>query len=196
MVIAERFAWAHLPKAGGDAATKMFLAVPGLVQFCDPPDSNDKHLPFFAREDEVADRLLVVNFRRLPTWQLSAAHHRARHGLYPDFEPIPVPEADELVSGSDADDLLRWMTDHGRFRINRWLRMEELEQDVLALISELDLLSDEAAAAIRAVGRVNTGDYEHDLRARFSDAQLRRLYAANPGWTAVERQLYGDLLVS
>ena len=77
MIIAERFAWAHLPKTGGDATHTMFAAVPGLILFADDPHSNDKHLPFFAREPEVAGKLLVMNIRRLPSWTLSAAHHRA-----------------------------------------------------------------------------------------------------------------------
>ena len=57
MIIAERFAWAHLPKTGGDATHTMFAAVPGLILFADDPHSNDKHLPFFAREREVATLL-------------------------------------------------------------------------------------------------------------------------------------------
>ncbi|HZU59824.1 MAG TPA: hypothetical protein VE983_02595 [Solirubrobacteraceae bacterium] len=194
-MIGDRLAWAHLPKAGGDATTRMFLAVPGLVRFADPPDSDDKHLPFFAREPDVEGKLLSMNIRRLPEWKLSAAHHRARHGLSPDYRPLPLPSAEELASSRDGDALLRWMTDHGRFRIDRWLRMEALEQDVLALVGELGLLNDEVAAAIRAVGRVNVGDYHQDVRATFSDVQMHRLYAGNPGWTALERELYGDLLI-
>lgn len=172
----------------------MFLAAPGLVRFSDAPDSNDKHLPFFAHEDEVAGKLLVMNIRRLPAWKLSAAHHRARYGLFPDYRPVPLPTPDELVGSRDADDLLRWMTDNGRFRVNRWLRMECLEDDVLVLLSELGALGPGVAEAVRSVGSVNVGDYEHDLRATFTDAQLRRLYAGNPGWAAVERQVYGSLV--
>ena len=46
-----------------------------------------------------------------------------------------------MTSKTDADDLLRWMTDHGRFAVDRWLRAEALEHDVFALLSELGVLT-------------------------------------------------------
>jgi hypothetical protein len=195
VVIGEHFAWAHLPKTAGDATHQMFAAVPGLVRFADPPDSNDKHLPFFARESEVAGKLLVMNIRRLPAWTLSAAHHKAVNGVHPDYRPLPLETADEMTTKTDADDLLRWMTDHGRFSVRRWLRAESLEQDFLALLSELGELTDEVRERVRAVGRVNQGSYERALTRWFTDAQIDRLYARNPDWAAAERVVYGDLAV-
>src|SRR5690242_15301969 len=104
MVIGERFAWAHLPKTGGDATQAMLRAVPGLVRLADPADSHDKHLPFWARGDEVAGLLLVMNIRRLPDWTLSVARHKARAGAHPDYSPQPMPAADELADSTEADD--------------------------------------------------------------------------------------------
>jgi hypothetical protein len=194
VVIGEHFAWAHLPKTAGDATHAMFAAVPELVRFADPPDSNDKHLPFFAREPEVAGKLLVMNIRRLPAWTLSGAHHKALHGVHPDYRPLPLETAEEMTTKTDADDLLRWMTDHGRFSVSRWLRAESLEQDFLSLLSELGVLTAEARRRVRTVGRVNEGSYERALERWFSDAQIDRLYARNPDWAAIERAIYGDLL--
>jgi hypothetical protein len=194
VVIGERFAWAHLPKTGGDATALMLAAVPGLVRFVDPADSNDKHSPFFAREAEVAGKLLVMNIRRLPHWALSAAHHQAAHGVHPDYRPQVLESPDQIAEKTDADDLLRWMTDHGRFTVQRWLRAESLEDDVVALLAELEVLSPQVEAEVRAVGRVNAGAYERDLARWFSAEQVRRLYAQNPAWAQIERQLYGDLL--
>jgi hypothetical protein len=193
MVIGERFAWAHLPKTAGDATHAMLTAVPGLVQFDDPPGSNDKHEPFFAREQEIAGRLLVMNIRRLPAWALSAAHHRARHGVHPDYVPGPLQTPDEIASQTDPDDLLRWMTDHGRLAVRRWLRAEHLEQDVLELLDELGVLTPEVRERVLAVGRVNVGDYERDLDRWFTATQIRRLYEGNPDWARVELEAYGEL---
>src|SRR5579884_2482028 len=195
VVIGERFAWAHLPKTGGDATRQMLLSVPGLVSFADPPDSNDKHLPFWAREQEVSGKLLVMNIRRLPAWALSAAHHRATHGLHADYRPLPLESAEQMCAKTDADDLLRWVTDHGRFAIGQWLRAEYLEQDLLALLDRLEVLTPEVRAGVAAVGRVNVGTYEHELERWFSEEQIRRAYARNPGWAAIEREVYGELLV-
>jgi hypothetical protein len=194
VLIGERFAWAHLPKTAGDATCRMLQAVPGLVSFVDPPDSNDKHLPFFAREAEVSDKLLVMNIRRLPAWMLSAAHHRARYGVHPEYQALPLQTADELTELTDPDDLLVWMTDHGRLAVRRWLRTEALAQDVLALLADLGVPEPVAREAVGSVGRVNEGAYDRRLSAYFSSAQIAALYERNPGWAAVERRVYGDLV--
>jgi hypothetical protein len=193
VVIGVHFAWAHLPKTAGDATAAMFAVVPGLVQFADPPESNDKHAPFFAREAEVSRKLLVMNIRRLPAWILSGAQHQAAHGEFPDYRPLPMPSADEMTDKTDADDLLRWMTDHGRFKVDRWLRAEMLEHDVLALLDELNVLTPDIRRRVMAVGRVNEGTYDHALADRFTPEQIRRCYARNPEWTRLEGRLYGGL---
>jgi hypothetical protein len=194
VVIGDQFAWAHLPKTGGDATCEMLQAVPGLVRFADPPDSNDKHMPFFGREDEITGKLLVMNIRRLPAWTLSGAHHRAAHGVHPDYRPQPLQTPEEMTSTTDADDLLRWMTDHGRFEVDRWIRAEALEQDVLALLSELGVQTPEVRRRVLAVGHVNEGAYERTEAAPFSVEQIRRVYELNPAWAGIERQVYGDLM--
>jgi hypothetical protein len=195
MVIGRRFAWAHLPKTAGDATCSMLVAVPGLVQFADRPDSNDKHIPFFGREAEVAGKLLAMNIRRLPAWALSGAQHKARHGVHPDYEPTPLESFDQITSRTDADDLLRWMTDHGRFRVDRWLRAEQLKDDVLGLLEELDELTPDVRAAVLAVGRVNEGGYPWELELELTGEQIARLYSLNPLWAKTERRVYGDLPV-
>jgi hypothetical protein len=195
MVIAERFAWVHVPKTGGDATYAMFAAVPGLILDSDRLDSNDKHLGFWARADELDGKLLVMNIRRLPAWSLSAAHHKAAVGLHPDFEPLPLDSADEMAESTDPDDMLRWLTGGDDFPVDRWLRTEYLERDVLELLDELGMLTAEARERVRAVGRVSEQSYERDLASRFTPEQLRRMYERNPGWAEVERQVYGDLVV-
>ena len=194
-MLGERFAWAHLPKAGGDATRAMLCAVPGLVQFADPPDSNDKHMPFFGREREIAGKLLVMNIRRLPAWALSGAHHRAAHGEYPDYIAQPLQAPDEIAGSTDADDLLRWMTDHGRFEVDRWLRAESLADDLLALLAELGRDGPEVRQAVLSVGRVNEGDYDQGEANALTGEQVRRLYELNPTWAAIERRVYGSLPV-
>jgi hypothetical protein len=193
MVIGQRFAWAHLPKTGGDATASMLAAVPGLVRFADPLTSNDKHMPFFGREAEVAGKLLAMNIRRLPAWALSGAQHKSQHGVHPEYRPLPLESFDEIARRTDADDLLRWMTDHSRFRVDRWLRTERLEDDVLALLEELGELTPSVRAGVLAVGRVNEGGYPREAELQFPDDAIARLYALNPVWAATERRVYGDL---
>jgi hypothetical protein len=192
VVIGAAFAWAHLPKTAGDTTHAMLTAVPGLATFADPPDSNDKHLPFFAREAEVSGKLLVMNIRRLPAWTLSAAHHRATHGIHPEYRPLPLQSADEMCESTDADDLLRWMTDHGRFAVQRWLRTEQILDDALALLNELGMLDRRARRLVTAVGRLNVGAYQRGPQA-FTAEQIARMYARNTGWAEIERRVYGEI---
>lgn len=193
MIIGERFAWAHLPKTGGDATHAMLASVPGLVRFADPLDCNDKHLPFFAREEQIAGKLRVMNIRRLPSWALSAAEHRAAHGVHPDYRPLALRSPEEISGSTDPDDLLRWMTDHDRLSVDRWLRMESLQDDVLELLEQLGVPRAGVADGVLAVGRVNAREYEHDVSRRFTPAQVERLYERNPAWASIERRLYGAL---
>lgn len=193
MVITERFAWAHLPKTGGDATYRMFASVSGLVRFADPLDSNDKHETFWNREQAIAGKLRVMNIRRLPHWALSAAHHKATAGLFPERLPLPLPSAEEMADSTDPDDLLRWMTDGPRLAVDRWLRTEFLRSDVLALLDDLGELTAEARESVSAVAW-SGGEYDRDLSRRFSPGQIERLYQRNPGWAEIERSVYGDLL--
>ncbi len=102
-----------------------------------------------------------------PLWILSAAHHKAISGLWPDFEPQPMPTAEEMVETTDPDDMLRWMTDGPRLTVNRWLRTEHLQEDVLVLLDEIDELTSEARNAVNAVPWVGK-PYDHDVEKSFT----------------------------
>ena len=124
---------------------------------------------------------------------VSGGHHKAAHGEFPDYRPQPLPTPEEMSGSTDAEGLLRWMTDHGRFEVDRWLRAESLAGDLLALLSELGLLTDRGRRRVLAVGQVNEGAYDHELDGHFSQAQVRRLYELNPTWAGIERRVYGGL---
>ena len=42
---------------------------------------------------------------------------------------------------------------------------------------------------------MNANDYDHEIAHWFTREQVRALYDNNPVWAAVERQVYGDLLL-
>lgn len=192
MVIGHRFAWAHLPKAAGTATAAMFAIFQDLVVSIDSPEDVDAHVTFADRAEEVAGKRLVLNFRRLPSWVLSRAWYVSLHGVYPDFTPIPFPPADELVESSLPDERLALFTGDGRLIIDRWLRAESLADDFLEFVSELRPVTREERARVRAVGRMNGLDYDHDVSSWFKPAQIERLYDRNPAWAAVEDCLYED----
>jgi hypothetical protein len=190
MVITERFAWAHLPKAAGDATTKMFAAVPGLVRYQAPIDSNEKHNGFWVHADAIEGKLRVMNIRRLPSWILSSAHHKATSGLHPDYRPLPMPSVEEMAEETDPDHLLRWMTGPD-LPVERWLRAESLAADVEQLLRDVGVDPGEAHAAVESVPWVGN-PYDHDVARTFTSEQISRMYEHNPGWAAAELEAYGD----
>lgn len=189
MVIADDFAWAHLPKAAGTAAQAMFGSVPGLIAFQAPIDSNDKHAPFAAFEEGIEGKLRVMNLRRLPSWVLSYAHHKATEGVWPEYAPLPMPSVDEMAESSEPDEVLGWMTSGGRLPVERWLRTESLADDVAAFLVEIGV--DPAVARTAADSVPWEGKpYDHDIGRTFTDAQVRRMYEVNPEWAEAERLAY------
>jgi hypothetical protein len=193
VVIAEKLAWAHLPKAAGTATQEMLMSVPGLVVYASPMDSNDKHDPFTEHEPAIAGKLLAMNIRRLPSGVLSYAHHKAKAGLWPNYTPLPMPSVEEMVEDDTPDDMLRYMTDDGRFPVDRWLRAESLAEDVIALLEEVGAASRKGR---RGVGRVPWvgKPYDHRVEANFTAAQVARMYERNPRWADVEERAYGGVL--
>lgn len=192
MVITDSFAWAHLPKAAGTATQDMFRAVPGLIAFQIPIDSNDKHDPFWKYEEAIEGKLAVMNIRRLPSWVLSSAHHRATMGVWPDYKPLPMQPVEELVESSRPDDVLRWMTDGPRVPVDRWLRQEHLADDVAKLLTEVGVDPDAAGNAVRSVPFL-AKPYDHNVVSTFSRAEIEAMYERNPDWTEIERRVYGGV---
>jgi hypothetical protein len=193
MVIGERFAWAHLPKTAGMATAKLFRLFPELIVFADPDDTNDQHTPFSARFEEIQGKLLAMNFRRLPGWVLSRAQHVSRWGVHPDYKPIPMDPPETLADSPFPDSRIKIFTDEGRIRIDRWLRAESITDDFLAFISEFTDVTDERRRQVEEIGPVNTHDYDKDVSNWFTPDLIERMYAANPVWATLEREIYGDV---
>ena len=190
MVIGDRFAWSHLPKAAGTATVAMFQSFDGLVRQADSPDDIDAHLTFADRAELLDGKLLVLNLRRLPAWVISRATYVSRHGVYPSFEPIPFPSSCELAESSFPDERLALFTGGGRFEPDRWLRAESLAEDVISFVSELRDVTDAERARVRAVGHLNALEYDHEVGRWFTPAEIELLYRSNPLWAATEERLY------
>jgi hypothetical protein len=194
MIIGEAFAWAHMPKAGGDTTRAMFEAIPRLVIYADPPNSNAKHTLFSARRDAIAEKALLINIRRLPSWVLSYCQYTALHGLYPDFNPGPMLSPREMSESTLGDRHLLWFTDEGRLEISFWLRTEHLIGDFREVVSRFTVLSEPEQAAVEAIGVKNSLAYDRHLSSWFTPDQVDRMYNANPWWAELETTLYGGIL--
>ncbi len=194
MVIGEQFAWGHLEKTGGDATIELFLVLPELVRFADPPSSEEKHTAFPRRAEEIRGKVLALNIRRLPSWVLSRALHRARYGEFPDYEPLPMMSPQEMAESVDADQRLLEFLDNHELTIDRWLRTEFLADDFLAFASEFTEVPEAKRREILELGGSRLGTpltYDHRIDQWFTGDQLRTMYERNPEWAAVEQLVYG-----
>jgi hypothetical protein len=193
MVIGERFAWGHLQKTAGDATLGMFQLFPDLILHADPRNVEDKHASFVSRADQVEGKLLASNFRRLPGWTLSWAHHRAKYATRPDGRAVPMNSPQQMVDVPRADKRLSFLLDSGRYTVDRWIRMEHLAADFSDFISEFTDLTEPDRERIASFEPVNALTYDHHVENWFTPAQVRDLYANNPMWASVEERVYGDL---
>jgi hypothetical protein len=191
MIIGERFGWAHLPKTGGTAALWMFRQFPEWAA----GHTGSKHSMFAEHEDQIDGKTLVSNIRRLPDWVLSWSHHRAAKDFDPNGMLPPMHSPWEMAEGRRADYWLGVLLDGDRFRVDRWLRMEHLADDFIEFVGEQREVTADQRSRIKKIGAVNAVTYDHDVTHWFSPAQVRRMYAQNPRWEAVEREVYGDIFV-
>jgi hypothetical protein len=181
-------------KTAGDATLALFEVVSDLVLFRHDRTERKKHMTFFEFGDEALRKpLKVLNIRRLPSWQLSIAHHRVREGTAADPTPWPLPSANEMASSIEADAMLLSFTNQGDIEIDRWLRAEYLRSDFVRFIRELRPLTDNERQQIRSVTTKPVSPYDHDFTNWFTNDQLTLLYENNPHWAAVEGAIYGDL---
>jgi hypothetical protein len=193
MVIGERFAWGHLQKTAGDATLALFELFPDLIGYADPRNVEEKHAPFATRAADVDGKLLAANIRRLPDWTLSWAQHRARYAKRPNGRPVAMNSPHQMAEVPRADKRLSILTGDGRYKVDRWIRMENLVEDFSEFISEFTNLTDDDRDRIWKTPPINTLDYDHDIRHWFTPAQVRRLYRNNPLWASVEERIYCDL---
>jgi hypothetical protein len=196
MVIGERFAWCHMQKTGGDATLQLFQLFPDLIVHADARNMQSKHTPFAEREHEAQGKLLACNIRRLPAWLLSWDQHHSQHrSVRPDGTPVLMSSPQQVAERPRGDRRLAHFTDGGRFRIDRWLRMEQLGRDFTSFVSEFANPTSDQHQSISSYPSVNALDYDHELEHWFTPAQVRLMYSNNPVWASLEERLYGDLVL-
>lgn len=95
-------------------------------------------------------------------------------------------------SVAHADDCLGRLGSHP---VDRWVRLEHLADDFVNHFEGLlGPRVRHAAHRLKKVVNRTAFDYVKVLDFYFTAAELNRLYAANPRWAAMEREVYGDIL--
>jgi hypothetical protein len=199
MIYGEHFAWAHIPRTGGDAVRKLLGGMTDLVTHVDPPTVPYRHNTFKRRG--IYREFMALNMRRLGSWALSVAVYNRRFGLPPFGRPgHPVrdagpPLAPEVVRQLSGDAYLDFYTDGGKITITHWLRMEWLREDLIAFVRTFREVTPKEEVDIRKMPTKPPLAYDHDFALYFGDGLLAELYRRNPQWAALELRLYGGLQI-
>jgi SAM-dependent methyltransferase len=190
MIVGEQFVWGHLPKTGGDGTLNFFRLFPELVVHADSEDTNLKHRLLYTLWEEIADKVVALNIRRLPSWTLSYELHKARRGIHPDYEPMPLASVDEMVESGAADEMIQAFTNFGTIKVDRWFRTEYLYQDLLDFVSEFMEIPEDRIEQVARLTPVNTMQYTRDIAEWFTREQIKAMYVNNPLWASVEQEVY------
>jgi hypothetical protein len=98
-----------------------------------------------------------------------------------------------LARSSLPDHRLSLFTGGDPARVDRWLRVEQLSDDFLALVGELHDVTDTERRRVRALPQTNSIEYDHETSHWFTPAQVRTMYERNPLWATLEERLYGGV---
>lgn len=194
MIIGRQFAWAHLPKTGGDATFELFQLFPDLVVFAHSRKEKEKHNRFRAHEAKITGKLLVMNIRRLPAWMLSMSQHQTHYWLHPKHEHPSVESTEQMSRSRAPDHQLRSFMGHGQFKIDVWFRTEYLVEDFISFVSRFTEVTPEREDRAHKIGRINQMSYAHELKRWFTKEQIADMYQSNPLWRSVEDEVYADPL--
>jgi hypothetical protein len=204
VIVGRRFVWMHFPKTGGHTvAAAIQDAARGQADVVfDEPGVDDRRWHQSVGERLAEDRsfdpagkVLISGVRRLPWWILSRVHYEAAR------PPHRCASREMLCQGqyyeqdgtiARADDCLARLGSHP---VDRWVRLEHLAEDfVLHFEAILGPRVRTAAHRLKKVVNPTALDYVKSLGFYFTPAELEGLYAANPKWAAMEREVYGDVL--
>lgn len=196
MVVGEKFAWAHIPKTGGDSTHLLFHEVDdGSLRFIDGPK---KHNSF--KQEGIVGLERISNIRRLPSLLKSWAVHYSQHSRWnPGNEDKPFTR-EQLVQG-----MIWWLEpytsdwqlvkiDEVIFdyyeldSVNHWIRTESLFADfkiVIGKFMDVTKLDDEVQS--------NQGDYKN-RKIQFSRRELKQIYRSCSRWAELEESVYGELI--
>lgn len=204
MIVGRSFVWMHFPKTGGHTvAAAIRDAAKGredVVFDRRGVDDARWHQSIGERAHDDRDfdpegKLVISGIRRLPWWILSRVHYEAAR------PPHRCASREMLCLGQyyEQDGTIRQadacLDRLGSHPVDRWVRLEHLAQDFVAHFEAiLGPRVRTAAHKLKKVVNPTTLDYVKSLGFYFTSAELEALYAANPRWAAMERQVYGDVL--
>jgi hypothetical protein len=202
MVISDRFLWLHFPKCSGtetERLLKLAFGKDGVTRFdlIDPAHVIWHHSinqrRAYDKSFTTDGRDIICNIRRLPNWLLSRVHYeyvrspnrRVTRKMLLNGE---FYEASGKISNADVYAGL-----YSNPKVTHWVKTENLVDDLKNVLSKYTDMS--GVDLTTEVRRTNVApiDYIRDVGFYFTENDLKSLYATNPQWAALEREIYGDI---
>lgn len=185
MITGPDWAYAHLPKTGGDAVARYLTTlIPGSVS--DDLASPRKHDPFWIRHESHDKQFFLLGIRQLPDWTWSLMHefntHPALLRLYRTSNAATVEFA---LSRPFADEYLLSLSQG--VSITHWIRQEALLDDILQFVGECERPVNSVER--HALKQVRTKRGRHRSHP-FTKSEIRELNRVNPHWSRIEAEVY------
>lgn len=193
MIEHDRFIYIHFPKTGGTKLGDILAAIPGAVR---NPDHHHFSIEDRQRAEpgwQVGERMVVVGFRRLPSWLLSRYSFEVHRSPAQQHDPALLAEGKFMEQNGEIGyaDLYaqRWLSpDVYRHCEIKFLRQEHLASDFEAIFSDFVDIN-----TINLSSRVN--NFKPDLRGASAIALSQgKIYHNCPYWSGLELVAYGNIL--
>ncbi|WP_299557844.1 hypothetical protein [uncultured Sulfitobacter sp.] len=207
MVISDDWIWLHFPKAGGTTTEQILKTT-----FKDRPDVqfdnlDDKTNPIWHQSLSErrqhnqkivrTNKLVFANIRRLPAWLLSRIHFEIqRHGKPSEIAREQIIQGRfKVITSAKSDGMQARIvsadTVMSKFSkdVSRWIRVERLHKDLQDAFG-----IQESEALFRGRSNETKLGYVKNPRFWFTKNEIRLIYACNPVWAGIEREVYGDTL--
>lgn len=200
MIIGENFIWMHFPKCAGTFTENLLKKIfneDSRIDF-DPlnPENVIWHHNVAQREKllnkSITGKDLICNFRRLPHWIISRITFESRRSdFHVSREMLAEGRFYEMNgSVSNAD---RYINIYTERYVKHWIRVEHLKEDFIAAFSNyLDVKSIEASSDFTE--KINVTEGILPLSHWFNEKEIQQLYASNPRWAILEKELFGNLM--
>ena len=197
MIVGTDWIWLHFPKCGGSSAAELLTQNfahdkatvfdridPEQVIWHENIPTRQQRDPHFRCEG----KRIVTIARRLPDWILSRVHFEASR------PPHHIATRAMIVKGEFHENHGSTNTCEDQFQyfnqpsVDFWVRLENMHQDFERFFAKpLTPLTERL--------NENNINYVKDRQFWITQDELRYLYRNNPGWAAMERKVYGNLLV-
>lgn len=202
MIFGPQFAFAHIPKTGGDALLEYLKTIPDVMEHFDDVDSRRKHEPFILRPESLEKPRLVLCLRNMVGWAMSMLHELQRQPKMReayDLDGDHIFETDYVLStimpriGPDAH--LTPFLEGVEYDKLYWLRCERLKSDFIHFANtHLRTLTEvEHDIIIDHLGSQKGRQTYHKKACEvFPKEVIPQFVADNPLWSDIQGWVYSE----